>query len=673
MTLPRADETVAPPRSTLPPLDDFTRGIVDRAEARHIALMADNQLLRDRYTEIMNWVNPPWDPIEKRLDPRSDQASMARDGVAKIHVDHTNQTVDRWAVLQAGAPFVFRVVPPFVPPPVPNPNDPAQTVFDRKMYELDRAIAQDLASRMENRTQEWIERNDLDRLMLWVAWAKEAFGKAIVRSGYDMAEKLPTAELMENPSTCFYGWSRRYGRRELSWFAVVEDISVEEVNRRFGLGLPTDSNGAFDAGSWIGTIDRGDFDIRSEQNQSVNRYVTAMEYHETGHKTLDGQPGVLQALIIASRVVEWNVYPWKRLPFHVFENQHIPTYMHGKSIAESEIPINEALDDLLSRQHEVVEFESGPRYVGLNMANSGDDADVPGPFELLPLREGEDIRQLDTRIDFFPSELHSNQLYEATHRGTGLTPIAWGMSPNAQTSGRALSAEWRAVELPLAGRLINMGPEVKALMECWWDYGEAYDADVRDISTYKTENKPGVRSYRRFKIIWIPLDIRDKTERTLDVIQRLQANILDPETAIEETGYENSDEIMAKVKAYLLDPVYNPLRYQQYLTLQQLELQIQQMQMQNDAMQQQAGGSPQGAPSPADTAQQGANAAGQAAQGPGGPVTEAQNQQGQSPGGGGAGGLPIQTSILSQVPLQGGIGNRAIVQGPNATNGSTPQ
>lgn len=645
MALPRVDETVvAPVRIGLPEVTEETREIVARAEARRLALMSDNQVLRTRYEEIMNWVNPPWDDIARRVDPRIEEASVERGGVSKLHVDLVNAGVDRWAVLQAGAPFIFRVVPPYVAAPVEKPDDPDASLLARKEYNIDRALAQELSARMEAQTQAWIEANDLDRTMLWVAWAKEAFGKAIVRTGWDQDSKIPTAELMENPSTVYYGWSRRYGRRKLSWVGVIEEMDPTEANRRFGLNMPLDDNGSLDSAMWTGTLDNGAMDQRPEQQSSVQRFVTAMEYHEIGKDPTTGQQSAMYCMIVGGRIVAgptW--YPWKKLPFHVFENQHIPTYMHGKSTAETMIPLNSAMDDLLARQHDVVEFESGPRYIGLNM---NDEYDVPKPFEMLPLREGEDLKQLDVRVDFFPSELHSNQLYEGIHRSTGLTPIAWGMSPNAQTSGRAMSAEWRAVELPLVARLVNTGPEVKAMMECWWDYAEAYDSDMAKLSAYA-----GKPSYRRFKILWVPIDIRDRTEKTLDIIQRLNANLIDPETAIEESGYENGDEIMAKIKAYLVDPVYNPLRYQQYLTLQQLELAIQQQQMELAAMQQQS------AP-PGDLQQQGANAAGQAAQGPAGPVTEAQNQPGMSPGGGG---LPVDTSILSQTPLTGGIGNRAIV------------
>ena len=93
---------------------------------------------------------------------------------------------------------------------------------------------------------------------------------------------------------------------------------------------------------------------------------------------------------------------------------------------------------MLDRQAEVIEFESGPRYVGMGTANVGDEVEIPDPFEMVDLLDGQDIKQLDTRVDFFPTQLHSTELKDAQYKATGLTPVAWGMSPNAQTSGRAI-------------------------------------------------------------------------------------------------------------------------------------------------------------------------------------------------------------------------------------------
>lgn len=665
------DERYAPPRIDLPPPSAADRELIGRVQARRVALMGDQQLLRSRYEEVMRWLNPPWDPVSRRPDPRPDSATTDRLGRGILHVDLTHPAVDRMAVLQMGAAPILRVKPKYVPAPPEHPDDPAKTDLDRKTYALDRAIAQGQSSQMEAQTQEWAENADLHRTLFWATWAKEAFGKSIIKTGWDPDRKMPTAELYENPSTVYYGWSKRYGLRRLSWAIVADEMGAEEAARRFDLDLPLDVTGALNLASWTGTIDQGDMDQRSEQQQENQRYVYVEESWEMADDPAgSGKRGVMFALILAGRVIEgptW--YPWSRIPFHVLESSHIPTWSHGKSLAEVVIPINETLDTMWDRQREVIDFESGPRFKGMNMANSGDEVDVPEAFHMIPLREGEDIQQLDTRVDFFPTELHSNQMYEGLHRGTGLTPIAWGMSPNAQTSGRAMSAEWRAVELPMTGRLINMGPEIKALYECWWDYAEEYVPSAKAVG----------KGYRRFEIVWVPIDIRDATEKTQDIIARLNNNMVDWQTAIEESGKENADEILAKVLADLVDPVKNPLRYQQYLTLQQLELTIRQTQLQVAQMEaaagQQGGGpTPPGSPSPEQLGQQGVNAAGAAAQsGPQGSVS--QNQPEQQPGGGG---LPIDTSILSQTPLEGGIGNRAIVspggpQGPAPASGVTPQ
>lgn len=629
---------------------ELARALVSRIEARRIALSGEQATLRMRYEEVMRWVNPPWDPNSRRVDPRPERASAMNDGRPVLHTDIVGQVVNRWAALEAGSPPTFRVIPRYVPAPAPDP-DPEQQARLRHMYDLDRAVVQSQASQMENQTRHWCEQNGFDRTLLWAAWAKNAFGVAILKDGWDPFEAMPTLELYENPSQVYRGWSRRYGNRKLTWVAVVDQIAPEEANLRFGLNIPIDEYGNVSWASWTATLDTGEMDQRQEQQGSNDRYVYAIEYWELVREE-GAPPAVFCATVVANKLVQLQAWPWKRLPFHVLEMEHIATYANGKSVAEAAIPLNEAYDDLLDRQAAVIDFESGPRYKGLNMANSGDDVDVPGPFEMMPLREGEDIQQLDSRVDFFPSQLHANEIRESVYRVTGLTPIAWGLSPRAQTSGRALSTEWRAVELPLAGRLINLSPELVNVVRNWWDYAEAYDTDYHSLA----------KGYRRFKVLWEPLDVRDSTEKSLEVIQLQQANLIDPELAMEKIGIENTDEVVARIRAYMLDPVWNPLRWQQYLILRQLEvsIQMQTLQLQQAAAQT---GIP-GLPPPEALGEVKATAPTAQPPQPTGPATSAMNQPGQTSAtnvGGAPGGSPVQTSILSQTPMEGGVGNRAIV------------
>lgn len=636
---------------------------------RRLSLVSQNALLRDRYDEIMKWCNPPWDDQSRRVDPRPEAATAERAGSPKIHADWTGEAIRRWAVLQAGAMPKFRFVPRYIASPLPRgpEQDPADRKLELQMYEIDRAEAEDQATQMEAQTREWLDYADFHRWWLWTCWSKEAFGKAISRSGWDEDDDMPTIELMENPSQCYYAWTSRYGRRQLAWMIVADQMSADEANFRYGLDIPTDQWGYVRYDQWTGHFESAsDMDTRPEQADENSRWVWVDESWEI-KRLPDGTPVVRNDFVVAGRVVESHEYEgWPRIPFHVLENEHIPTYAHGRSLAETVISLNEAYDDTLDRQHLVIEFESGPRYKGLNMGLGDEAIEVPMPGNIIPLREGEDIQQIDTRVDFWPAQVHSEELKESLYFSSGLTPIAWGMSPNAQTSGRALSAEWRAVELPLASRLIESTPFLIEIIRNWWDYAEAYLPKAKRIA----------KGYRRLQVVWEPLDIRDTSEKILSIVQLVQADLMDPETALSERGVEDVPEKIALLRRYLTDPVWNPLRYQQMLVLKQLELQIQQQEMQNAAMMQQAQGAAgqggegmvpeEGGEVTEELASQGENAAMQQAQGPAGPVTEAQNQPGQQPG------LPLNVQTLSRTPLEGGAGNQIMLEA-SPTAGNVPR
>jgi hypothetical protein len=635
------------PAAALPEQTPEQRQIAARAAARRLALTGEQALLRMRYEEVMQWANPPWDQLSKRVNPRPEKTTAARKGEPILHIDKVGPVLMRWAVLEMGKMPTFRVDPAYVAPPHTD-RDPEKEAANRKVFEIERQIAQLKSTQMENMTQEWIELNHLHRTLFWAAWGKRAFGVSILRTGWDEIEGIPTCDLLENPSQVYRGWTKRHGRRLLSWVNVAEAMSPEEANYRFGVQIPMDADGNVEWAAWTGALEIGDMDARPEQQGTVGRMVWAEEYwelvREKGQKTK-----AVNCFIVGGRVIQGpHTYPWQRLPFHIVENEHILTYEHGKSTAEVMIPINAAYDDMLDRQHTVIEFESGPRYKGINMAHTDDETDVPEPFKMIPLREGEDIQQLDTRVDFFPTQLHSNELKEAKYEGTGLTPIAEGMSPNAQTSGRALSAEWRAVELPLFAAIINWEPELLDIFRDWWDFGEFWSSDVKKLGA----------GYRRFRLKWEPVDVRDATEKTLEIVQLLQNHIIDPELAMEMKGIENPDEVMARIKTYLTDPIYNPLGFQQYLVLKQLTISVQMQELQYQQlvgqMQQQQGTTPPGEQPGQGQTPPGAQPGQQPAPGQG-PVTEAQNQPGQSPQ---FGGVPVNTDILSRTPLQNGSGNQ---------------
>jgi hypothetical protein len=276
------DQVYAPTRAALPEITPEGRALVARCEARRIALLGDQQQLRARYEEVMRWVNPPWDPVGRVADPRPEAATAQRDGRNVLHVDIVGQVVDRWAALEMGAAPIFRCKPKYVGAPDPT-KDPSESESRRKQYDLDRAISQNQSTQIENATNEWMDLNDFHRTLLWASWTKRAFGKAILRTGWDKDEGIPTCELLENPSQVYYGWSKRYGRRRLAWTIVLEQLDPFEIARRFDIVIPTDSYGAIDLSAWTGLLDVGEMDQQAEQSEANQRFAFVEEYWELVH------------------------------------------------------------------------------------------------------------------------------------------------------------------------------------------------------------------------------------------------------------------------------------------------------------------------------------------------------------------------------------------------------
>ena len=98
------------------------RAMASAIEQRRLALSSQNAQLRARYDEVMRWVNPPWDSISRRADPRPEMALARRNGRPVIHADWTRSAIGRWAVLEMGRLPAIRVPPRYVPGPLRPPR-----------------------------------------------------------------------------------------------------------------------------------------------------------------------------------------------------------------------------------------------------------------------------------------------------------------------------------------------------------------------------------------------------------------------------------------------------------------------------------------------------------------------------------------------------------------------
>ncbi len=90
-------------------------------------------------------------------------------------------------------------------------------------------------------------------------------------------------------------------------------------------------------------------------------------------------------------------------------------------------------------------MHSAPRFQLLNSVH-GRDVYLPGAFELVAREDQEWIEQILTRIDVFPAQAHFTILTDCCIGSPEWPPIVRGLIANAQTSGRALTASWKATE-----------------------------------------------------------------------------------------------------------------------------------------------------------------------------------------------------------------------------------
>jgi hypothetical protein len=246
---------------------------------------------------------------------------------------------------------------------------------------------------------------------------------------------------------------------------------------------------------------------------------------------------------------------------------------------------------------------------------------------------------------------------ELLHRATGLPPIVWGLINNAQTSGRALSASWKATETRLSPKLMSNRISVQrhcAIIQSlaahynWYNGRDLWDTNDGD-------------TFEDWRFEFPPMEPRDFMEVTQDAVTKRDAGLITTIMAMRLTGDEAAEETLQEVLAERMNVLLQPTFVQQKLLADRTQLD-------NMAYAQQVMGQMGGQPMNTATV---AQSMGQAAE-------AQQAQQAASPAGAQEGTLPatqanaagnagttvgaqqqVQTSTMVQ---DGRVTNRQIVQ-----------
>lgn len=572
-----------------------------------------------------------------------------------------------WASLEADRKFPkVRFVEEMLLPPPPNFNDQEETARREQAYAAEKLVARAKAS-----LREQVLANYIRRAKMGPHYYRTILHKN--RSGHAWMRVLPVVKIVDgvaerqghgaflvqsriDNSIVFPIFSDAIEGANLDSVLVVTRRSAWKVNAEYPVakdGTPTvvlDQNGltAVSASFYQPT------DYPADESGYRNVWVEDYWLNDPTYSkaTNSGEPvsgRVINALRMNGKIVRVTEYPgWTSVPYFHIQNDNGRDRL-GKSDVGNVQPFQDAYNRLLSEQQDVIHGGSRPKYTYETEAGGDLQLDDEGVIRLQP---DEKLAQLQTSINVFPTQVQHQILQTLQDRSTGLNPTAWGEIPRV-ASGRAMAAAAKATSGRRIPRLVDDEEFIQAVLTFMLDCMELYGWDASD-QLYAGN--------RDFEIDFPNEDPRDPNEITLDVINRLNAKLIDFATAMEELGVSSPDEMLEKVRRDLGDPILHPEAAQAAAMLQRLiqSMQLEQQKAQQEALMAAQAGAGQGQPGSTVNAQQGqVNAAQAQAQQQAQPTLgPGQNAPASQPGVPNQGQAPADLSTMLQ---DGKVGNRMIV------------
>ncbi len=555
------------------PLSAGEQGLHELMDDARGAMEDTMDSVRDRCRRYLNWYSPPWDTYLGRHDAwetvydRNDDQDTTRS-----NFPISRAVVDIWTSLEAAKPPLARAEPEHLSPPMPQ-LDEGLAALAREQYVRDRRVQ---AIRAEIRGRHFREmlRRDLFPLKAHRAVRrKNLYGFSWMMVLPDPFDDAPRTVVLRNPTTVYPLWSTR-DPDELDAVLSVQQVSAVQANQKWGLGLVfEDGRVSYQQGG--GLHDRYS-DVNEEWYYSEDRtkvwvedfWWADREYDESGLRVVSSK--VHCAKRVCGRVVDMRDYDWRHLPFVYWQNED-ERHWSGWSEVAGVMDINDDFNRRLSGESDVLGMYENPRFQLIGGYGSRDDIEMPRGGELLTdLQDPERIEQILARVDVYPNQVHLNMLIEMLHRVTGLPPIVWGLIANAQTSGRALSASWKATEARLVPKLMANTSSIRRYADIVIDYAHHYDWRGGERVWRDRDG----RLYDDIRWTFPPMEPRDFQEVTMDAITRRDAGLTTTVMAMRDTGEENAEERLEEIRQEFRDPTIHPDRAQAQLLYRDAEMQL---------------------------------------------------------------------------------------------------
>ena len=549
----------------LPAATDEERIVGARMDDLRIAMEAEMLSVRQRAITYLNWYSPPYNTETGTHDAWPDPIEAEDVDLTRANFPIARAVVDIWAALEAYNPPTVRAeaerVPPF-PPALDQATEQRLQLYYGALKEVE-GIKSNTRSTIVRR---WL-RDDAFPLKHWTACRrKDLYGFSWMRLLPNQYEQRPMSYVVRNPTNVFPLWSDRDPDDVEAVLCAYQKSATKLAAQYPGL-FNLDREGHVVLG-----VDNGRYLELNNRYYDSTRTMAWVEelwwidrqYDEDERET---DATVHFALRVAGYVVKVRHYKgWRHIPYVYFENTD-ERDSYGWSDIASVIDINDEFNRRLSQEGDIIGSYSAPRFQLLN-STLGRQVDMPGPFELIALSDQERIEQILTRIDVYPTQQHFSILMDLLHRVAGLPPIVWGLIANAQTSGRALTASWKATEARLAPKLMRNEQSLQRYLRIALNFAERYNwANARAIFRDQ-DGDP----FRDFRWDFPPMEPRDFQEVTMNEITKRDAGLTSTLKAIRATGDEAAEDTLEEVLAESLNIFLHPEKVQAFQLAQRTEL-----------------------------------------------------------------------------------------------------
>lgn len=529
-------------------------------------LEGDAEKVRTRCQTYLNWYSPDYDERLGTHDAWLDPASVEDVGLTRANFPIARAVVDIWSSLEAAKPPTGRAEPERLAPPVPS-IDEVEAAQNREMYRLLRGIEGQRANLRSARLRSWMRRDNFPIKHFRAVRRKNLYGFSWQKVVPNGRLRAPISTILRNPATVFPVWSDR-DPDDIEAILAVHEMAATKANALYDLGLKVQG------GVIVGTQD-GKYRQLDETWSDSNRTMVWIEelWWVERDYTPDGNitsSNVHMATRVFDKIVDHQTYEgWKDVPYVFWENTDERGSTGWSDIA-SVIDINDEFNRRLSQEGDIIGNYSAPRFQLLN-GLAGRSVEMPGPFELISLNDQERIEQILTRIDVYPTQQHFTILTDLLHRVSGLPPITWGLIANAQTSGRALTASWKATEARLAPKLMRNEQSLDRWLRMALNYARLYDWDGAK-QLFKDSNG---KDFDDFRWEFPPMEPRDFQEVTTNAITKRDAGGQTTLQMMREMGDEAAEDTLEEVLAEYQDIFLHPEKRQAYLLAQNADLQNQ--------------------------------------------------------------------------------------------------